>query len=62
MSNRNKKKEKYNSEQANKAKDRRDGSEAKQNNHGRERNIGHKDAEEHSKKPKGGSGNWSGKR
>lgn len=58
MGNRSKKKEKLNSEQANKAKGRRDGSEASQNNNGRERNVGHKNAEEHSIKPKGGSSNW----
>lgn len=58
MGNRSKKKEKLNSEQANKAKGRRDGSEASQNNNGRERNVGHKNAEEHSIKLKGGSSNW----
>lgn len=58
----NKNKNKQNSEQRNKAKGRRDGSSATQNNSGRERNIGHKKGEEHSVKPKGGSSNWSKRR
>jgi hypothetical protein len=48
--------------QRNKAKGRRDGEPAQQNNAGRERNLGHKKGEEHSVKPKGGAGNWSGGR
>lgn len=45
--------------QRNKAKGRRDGKSATPKSAQRERNVGHKGAEEHSKKPKGGSGRWT---
>lgn len=58
----NNKKNQKDDSQRNKAKGRRDGAPAKQNNSGRERNVGHNKGEEHSVKPKGGAGNWGGKR